>query len=137
MSPKQLYFTILGFIITIIIIVVGVFFINQKQSDFSAVDTLTYLYNETGKEMMSSARASEIDQFKTWLNGNEDLLNKINNSGQEYLYCPDVAGTSFFMSWVKDSSKLRTGSTECYSTRRGKMLVTLECAKALVCIKSK
>ena len=67
MSAKQLYFTILSFILTIVIIATGVYFVKLKQNSFAAVNVLTYLYNEVGKEMMASAKAVEIEQFNAWL----------------------------------------------------------------------
>lgn len=139
MSPKQLYFTILSFILTIVIIIAGVYFIRQQQDKFHFVNILSSFYNEVGKEMVASAKTIDLEYFGAWLNTdqNSDLLEQINKSQQEFIYCPDANRESFYVAWVKNSAKLKTGSFECFSTMRGKLLITLDCNKSLVCVRSK
>lgn len=139
MSPKQLYFTILSLILTIVFIISGVYFIRSQQDNFASVNILSRLYNAIGQEMVASAKAIDIDYFDSWLTSenNSDLLSDIKKSKQEFVYCPEKNGQVFLTAWVKKPSRLKTGSSECFSLTRGKVSLSLDCKKALVCVQSK
>lgn len=138
MSPKQLYFSILGFLITIVVIVGGLFLLNQQQHRLAITNLLVDLYNGAGKEMVASAKAIEVDGFSAWLadSVNEELLQAVRDSGEDFLYCPSLSGNSFVMAWVKNNKRLTAGKTECWSTSRGKLMVNLECNNTLACVRS-
>lgn len=137
MSPKQLYFSFLSILITVVVLLLGLYFLNQQQDRIIATNNLISLYNRLGNEMLLSARAIEGSQFNIWLNGLDDNELKEALISEEYLYCPNQAKNSFITAWVKNKTKLKAGGIECYSSTRGKLMVTLDCQKALVCLGQK
>ncbi len=137
MSPKQLYFSLLSVLITVVVLLLGLYLVNNQQDKVQAVNNLIRMYNQLGSEMLVSARAIEGAQFKTWLSGleNTELVEAV--AKEEYLYCPSQDRSTFIMAWVKNKTRLKAGSLECYSNSRGKLMVTLDCKNALICLGQK
>jgi hypothetical protein len=134
MTPKQLYFYLLSILLALALVLAGLYLLKRQQNELRSAQTLVDFYHGLSQELITSSKTLDGNQLSDWLanNNNEQLLNAIGD--KEYFYCPNANATSFIVARVKNSLWFKSGNNECYSTSRGKILINLDCQRALVCL---